>query len=88
MNLLHGLEEFLKHNRRSTLLIGAVITTALLLYSAHLDRQVAIRNHNLDVMAEIMRCSKHESVNSDDCEMTMGKFMLPETGLFTREEQE
>jgi hypothetical protein len=95
--LLKPLEEFIKHNKRSTEFIVAVVGLAvsvvfgsfLLFWSAHLDRQIQIRSHNLDVFYKSLTCDDlplKGDTNVEACEQAIGKFMIEEDGLFTREE--
>ncbi|MEX1997645.1 MAG: hypothetical protein WEA04_03140 [Candidatus Andersenbacteria bacterium] len=52
-------------------------------------RQVAIRNHNLDVFYKSLTCDDlplKGDTNVAACEQAIGKFMWQEEGLFTREE--
>ncbi len=91
MQYFQELEEFLKNNRRSTLLIGATITTFLFLYSYHLDRQVEIQKHNVDVYYKSLTCSDLPISNEssvEECEEAIGSFMMWETGFFSRGDSE
>ena len=81
-------EKWLKENKRTKYLIGWVIVAGVLAwYSAYLDRQVAIRSHNLDVFYKSLTCDDlplKQSMDLAACEQAIGHFMLPENKLFTR----
>src|SRR3989344_1020208 len=83
------LEEYLKTNRRSKILFAGIFATGLVLaslYSAYLDRQVAIRSHNLDVFYKSLTCDDlpiQGDSSVDACEQAIGRFIIEETGLFS-----
>lgn len=83
-------ERWLKENYRTKLLIGAVITTVVVVgvawCSAYKDRQVAIRSHNLDVFYKSLTCDDLPIAGDSsvaECEQAIGTFMIEEDGLFT-----
>ena len=73
-------------DRRDLWLILAAIAVAIFAVSVRTDYhryQVAVRAHNLDVFYKSMTCDDLP-VDVTDCEVAVGRFVLPETRLFTR----
>ncbi len=64
--------------------VGLYAASVWLDYREH---QVAVRSHNLDVFYKSLTCGDlplGSDTNEAACEQAIGKFMLPEEGLFTR----
>jgi len=68
-----------------TYLLAAIVGLLIVLvWLEYQSNKIAIRNHNLEVIAAIMACGEDEDAKTEYCETAIGEFMLPELGLFTR----
>ena len=82
--------EWMIERYEQVLMILAAIAVGLFAVSVWLDyheHQVAVRSHNLNVFYKSLTCGDlplGSDTNEAACEQAIGKFMLPEDGLFTR----
>ena len=68
---------------RGVLMLLIVVALLLIAWIEYQQYQVMVRSHNLDTFYKILGCDDLPT-NVEECELSVGKFMLPESGLFTR----
>ena len=68
------------------MIVAAAVAAGCLVLLAGIELaqyRVAVRSHNLDVFYKSLTCDDLPT-DVKACELAIGKFMLPEGGLFTR----
>ncbi len=75
--------------RVSVLVLGSfgLLVLVLLVWVNTWRYDVAVRSHNLDVFYKSLTCGDlplQGDTNEDACELSIGSYMIPETGLFSQ----